>query len=325
MLAAALTVASFEGLAAAQTTPPPAETTPPAAAAPPAPAAPANPPPPPPPPGGRAGAEQPPSINQPPPAGYQQPPSGYQQQPPPGPYQPPPPPAYPPPPGANPQPPPGYQPPPPAYYQQPPPGYYQPPPGYYQPPPPPGPPQPPPPPPRTHGFLALPYLGVASHTGDSGTGLGPGFMLGVLLGGRLSPIFSLSGELRTDTLNYRNVPSGSTRTSSESELTFSPLFHIQFPAGEFVLGPRFGFFTYDDKGTMNGLSTGESTASGTTYGVNTGVFFAVSRMMSLGGMVSLTVRDPNKNCITPPGLAQMCQNGNFPAENVLGFHAGMLF
>src|SRR5215468_9494380 len=96
----------------------------------------------------------------PPPTDYQQPPPGYQ-----------------PPPGQ--QPPPGYQqqPPPPQAY-----GYNQPPPAYA-----------PPPPPGKHGFLALPYLGLESHQGNSGQDLGTGFILGTLLGGRLNPQFSING------------------------------------------------------------------------------------------------------------------------------------
>jgi len=310
---------AFESLAAAQITqiyPPPAATTPPAAGAPPA-AAPANPPPPPPAnpppppanppsPPGPAGAPQTPTLNQPPPPGYQQPPAGYQQQPAPG-YQPPPPP--------------GYQQPPPGYYQ-PPPGYY-PPAGYYQSPPPrPG---PPPPPPRTHGFLALPYLGAHTHSGSASSDLGTGATLGVLLGGRLNPMFSMNAELRGDSLKYRNLPAGTSRSGSQSDLAFSPLFHIQFQTGEVVVGPKVGLFGATEQDAMNGVSQGKYDTSGVTYGANAGVFFAVGRIMSVGGLLSYTVRDANKVCYTPPSGAMSCQTGNYPTDDVFGFLAAMLF
>jgi hypothetical protein len=73
------------------------------------------------------------------------------------------------------------------------------------------------------------------------------------------------------------------------------------------------------------LSDGQYDTSGTTYGVNAGVFFATGRTMSLGGMVSYTVRDPSKVCFTPTGGSMDCQMGNFPSYDVLGFDAGMLF
>jgi len=150
-------------------------------------------------------------------------------------------------------------------------------------------------------------------------------MFGFLLGGRLSPNFSMSAELRFDDLNFRNVPADSTRSVTEGDIAFSPLFHVQFAVGEFVIGPKFGVFSYEENDTMNGLSTGQITETGTSYGVNAGAFFAVSRIMSLGGMVSYTVRDPSQQCFTPPNGSKGCTNANYPAENVLGFHAGMLF
>ena len=306
-LSIVLTVAAHEAIAIAQTAAPPGPATPPAGAAPPpSTSTPAYPPPP--------GAPQPPAVNQPPPPGYRQPPPGYQQQQPPPGYQQqqPPPPGYQPPPGY-------YQPPPPGYPQQPPPGYY-PPPGYgYQPSPPPS------PPPRTHGFLALPYLGTASHVGPNSSDLGPGFMIGALLGGRLNPTFSINGELRVDVLNYRNLAAGDTRNATESDLAFSPLFHIQFATGELVVGPKFGFFTYDEDDSTFGVASGTYSASGTTYGVNAGVFFALGRAVSLGGMISYTVRDASQQCMTPPGGSKKCTDANYAAEDVLGFHAGMLF
>jgi hypothetical protein len=301
----AASVAAFPTLAVAQITqinpppPPPAQPPPPASA-------PAYPPPPG---GGQAGApqpQQPPAVNQQPPPGYQQPPPGYQQQPPPGYIQ---------------QPPPGYyQPPPPGYYQPaPPPGYY-PPPGYgYRPPPAPR------PPPRTHGFLALPYFGAAWHVGSSGSDMGVGAMFGTLLGGRLNPMFSLNGELRIDVINFKNVPAFMQRSAGEYDFAFSPLFHVQFETGEFVVGPKFGIFGFSEQDSDYGVMTGQITSSGVSYGVNTGVFFALGRIMSLGGLVSYTVRDPSQVCTTPTGGSKMCVDANYSAEQVLAFHASMLF
>ena len=284
----------------------------------------------PPPPGGQPPASQP--APQPPPPGYQPPPPGYQQ--PPAGYQPPPP-GYQQPPAGYQAPPPGYQAPPgyyqppPGYYQQPPPGYY-PPPGYaYRPPPPGG--YPPPaarPPPRTHGFLALPYMGAESHTGQTGADYDAGFIIGTLIGGRLNPSFSLNGELRIDVLSLKGAPSGTKWQATEFDFAFSPLFHAQFPTGEFVVEPKLGIFGYEEHDSTSGLETRKQTWTGVTYGVNAGVFLAVSRFMSLGGMLSYTVRDPSDVCTTDETVAfptEHCTSANYRAENVLGFHAAALF
>jgi hypothetical protein len=330
----ALSVVVFQTVANAQSTPaPPAAATPPASPG----ATPPAPPSYPPPPGQTPPANPPPQVGQPqspgaqpPPPGYQQPPPGYQQQPPPG-YQ------QQPPPGYQQQPPPGYyQQPPPGYYQQPPPGYYQPPPpGYYPPPqayyyPPPGYGQPPPPsaqrpPPRTHGFLAMPYIGVHSRPGETGQGYGPGATFGALIGGRLSPSFSLNGEMRFDVINFRNEPAGETWDATEGDLALSPLFHVQFPTGELVFGPKLGFFFYEETDKAGSNEIFRRTANGLSAGFNAGVFFAVNRVMSLGGMLSFTLRDPGQVCDKLPAQTENCVTDDYAARKVFGFHAAMLF
>jgi hypothetical protein len=254
----------------------------------------------------------PPTDPNAPPPGYQAPPPGYQQQPPPGGYQ------QPPPGGYQQQPPPGYyqqQPPPPGYYQQPP-TAYQPPPGGYA---------PPPPPPGKHGFLALLYTGFETHTGNSGADLGPGFILGGILGGRINPQFSINGELRFDVLNPKNVSAGVDVTALELDLAVSPLFHVPFQNGEFVVGPKLGIFAAAMNSTYGGVDYGTSSASGYVAGVNSGVFFDVSRSVALGGMLSFSIRDPNRACFTPAGGSESCVDGSYDSERVIGFHGGVLF
>ena len=155
--------------------------------------------------------------------GYQQPPPGYQQQPPPGYQQAPP--AYPP----------GYQPPP--GYQQPPPGYYQPPPAYY---PPPGyyPPaygyQPPPPcrpcrRARRRGHTASSRCRISAsprRPESKARATAAERSSAPCVGGRLNRAFSLNGELRLDSLDFRNVPSSTVGSGTELDIGFSPLFHV---------------------------------------------------------------------------------------------------
>jgi hypothetical protein len=313
VLPIAVSIVGLQAFAGAQTMPPPVESKPPAAGAP------SYPPPP---------GAKPPGAQQAPPPGYQQPPPGYQQppQPPAGYQQAPPvyPPGYQPPPGYQ-QPPPGYYQPPPAYY--PPPGYY--PPGYGYQPPPPMPPPPPRPPPRTHGFLAMPYLGIATQTGEQGRRYSSGGIFGALIGGRLNRWASLNGELRIDFLDLRNAPASQSWSGTELDIGFSPLFHAPFALGEFVVGPKVSFFTHQESylgADLNGFTTQfEQNWTGWSTGFNAGVFFAVSRFMSLGGMVSYTFRQPTEICTRTDFSVEECPTGDFPSVNVLGFHAAALF
>ena len=219
------------------------------------------------------------------------------------------------------QPPPGYAPPP-GYQQQPPPGY--PPPQAYGYPQQPG--YAPAPPPGKHGFLALPYIGIASHQEAAATDLGAGFMLGALLGGRVNPMFSVNGEIRIDALNTKNLPVDTDVSAFEVDLAFSPLFHVPFPQGEFVIGPKLGFFVGAQTVSYGGQEVETDSASGLMGGLNTGVFFDISPRVALGGMLSFTVRDISSVCSTPTGGTQQCNDSpNVPSEKVLGFHAGALF
>jgi len=318
VLPIAVSIVGFQAFAVAQTMPPPAESKPPAAQQPPPPGYQQ------PPPGYQQRPQQPAPGYPPPPPGYQQPPPGYQQpqQPPPGYQQAPP--GYQPPPGYQ-QPPPGYYQPPAAYY--PPPGYY--PPGYGYQPAPPMPPMPPRPPPRTHGFLAMPYLGVATQTGELGARYSSGAIFGALVGGRVNRFLSLNGELRIDALDFRNVPSSQSASGTELDIGFSPLFHGQFATGEFVLGPKLAFFTHQESYTgfdINNFYTEyHEDWTGWSVGLNAGVFFAVSRFMSLGGMVSYTYRMPTEQCMRMEFGSDQCTTGDYPSINVLGFHAAALF
>ena len=122
---------------------------------------------------------------------------------------------------------------------------------------------------------------------------------------------------------------GERRRSSTSAL--SPLFHAQFAAGEFVIGPKLCFFTHQESYTgfdINGFYTEyHENWTGWSVGVNTGVFFAVSRFMSLGGMVSYTLRNADRG-LHADGLlvdSRIADSGDYPSANVLGFHAAALF
>ena len=329
-----MSIVGLQAFAVAQTMPPPVESKPPAAGAPGSPPAP----------GGKPPGAQPQPQRQPPPPGYQQPPPGYQQRPQP------PPPGYPPAPPGYQQPPPGYQQPPPGYqqqpppqppgYQPPPPGYYQPPPAYYPPPgyyppgyayqpPPPLPPAPPRPPPRTHGFLAMPYLGLATQTGEQGIRYSSGAIFGALLGGRLNRAFSLNGEFRIDSLDFKNTPTYESPSGTELDIGVSPLFHAQFATGEFLVGPKLSFFTHQERYIQNDINNFETNYyvnwTGWSTGFNAGLFFAVSRFMSLGGMVSYTLRLPTEACTRTAFSTEVCESGDYPSVNVLGFHAAALF
>jgi len=151
--------------------------------------------------------------------------------------------------------------------------------------------------------ITLLYVGVAAHAeGDTGGMLpvGPGFMVGALLGKRLNPTSSLNGEFRFEISRRQVDPESFTEGAGvpEIEAAFSPLFHRPRPKGELVIGPKLGVY-----------ADGEShrTTFGISFGGNAGMFFRVTPTMSLGGIISYTIRV-----------------SDYPSEHVFGFHLGAL-
>jgi hypothetical protein len=181
------------------------------------------------------------------------------------------------------------------------------------------------PPPAKSGFLALPYVGLESHAGDSGNGLGVGFVLGTLLGGRLTPQFSLNGEIMIDVLNPDTV-SGLSETAVEVDIALSPLFHAPFTGGEFVIGPKVGFFGQAAQIKEDGVDGPKARGNGYLVGFNAGAFFTLKNGVGLGGLFNFTLRKPLEFCVTNPGEAEVCDSTtDYPSEKILAFMGAALF
>jgi hypothetical protein len=207
------------------------------------------------------------------------------------------------------------------YPQQPPPGYQPPPPGY---------PQAysaTPAPQGKHGFLPLLYLGVNSFQGDSGANLGPGFRMGAILGGRVTPQLSLNGEMTLDFLNIKNLSAGADASAVAVDLAFSPLFHLELsPVAELVIGPKLGIQVTSEQDSLDGLDQGTTTGNGWVFGVNAGVFASVSPSTSLGLLVNFEGRTYSEMCFTPPGGSENCSsNLKPPSDKVLGINGAVMW
>ena len=171
----------------------------------------------------------------------------------------------------------------------------------------------------------MPYLGLHSYHGEGYSDVyDPGLRLGTLLGGRIGPSFSLSGELTFDFSNFSNVPSGVTTAEVAVDVAVSPLVHLPFGTGEVVVGPKLGFFGLGGSAS-NGIDMAEYSASGLVAGLNAGAFFAVSRDVALGGLLSFVLRDSRQFCDETPSGDEVCTDVDANAAKVLGFTAAAMF
>ncbi len=176
------------------------------------------------------------------------------------------------------------------------------------------------------GVLALPYVGWNSYRGDDFSYYGDGRRLGVLIGGRLNPTFSLNGELTFDDSGIENLQPRRDISEVGVDLAFSPLVHLPVGKGEVVLGPKLGVFTIRAEETFDGASVGDFNLSGYVAGINAGAFFAVNDHVALGGLLSFVLRKPTQSCMTLPGATETCNsNPNVNAAKVLGITAAALF
>ena len=206
---------------------------------------------------------------------------------------------------------------PPPAYAPPPASPYPPPPYAYQP-------RPPlaPPPPHT-GFLALPYIGIHSFSGDGTNGLDPGLRLGAFLGGYVTDSFSANGEVTIDVMNPRSA--GVDSSEWMADFTFSPLFHVRSGSAEIVLGPKLGLWTLSAHAS-DGIESIDVAEQGWTIGGNVGVFFAVGGgRTSLGMLMSLANLQISHACVTTTGYGQRCSSDVNGDVNVLAFTFAALF
>ena len=177
--------------------------------------------------------------------------------------------------------------------------------------------------PRPSGFVAIPYLGFNSLSGDGGTGTSTGLRVGALLGGHVAEIFSFNGELTLDDVNV-DAPAGASASAYIFQLAVSPLFHVDTPRVRFVAGPKVGV-----SGNTGSVSTGgfsaDSRGLGWTLGLNMGLFIPVKNTTSLGILLSYATLNPVVACRSGTGIDETCTGDNLPSTQVLGLTLGALF
>ena len=170
----------------------------------------------------------------------------------------------------------------------------------------------------------MPYIGTHSYQHASASAYDPGLRLGALIGGRITDIVSIGGELTFDASNRDDVPSGTDYREWTFNLTFSPM--VQIPAGpvEIVLGPKLGLFVIEMEQTQPGDSV-ESSVTGWLAGVNAGLFVPVSPTTSLGLLVSYGFMWADQVCTRASGLGEICGSVDSDAAKVLGLTGAALF
>ena len=166
----------------------------------------------------------------------------------------------------------------------------------------------------------MPFVGIHSYQQAEAANTDPGLRIGSVMGGRLSDLFSLNGEVHADLTNPGDLPAG----TKISELTFSgcfsPLVQIHDENIEFVLGPKIGGFLVQQR-ISNGLGNSAADGLGLLIGLNFGMFYPVSPATSVGVLLSLELAKLTTVCAD-----SVCDmNVDAPASEILGLTAAALF
>jgi hypothetical protein len=177
--------------------------------------------------------------------------------------------------------------------------------------------------PRPSGFVAIPYLGLNSLSGDGATGTSTGLRVGALLGGHVAEIFSFNGELTLDAVN-RDAPAGASASMYIVQLGISPLFHVDTPRVRFVAGPKVGVWGHTGSVSSGGFSV-DDRGLGWTLGLNAGLFIPVKNTTSLGILLSYATLNPVVACASGTGIDEDCTGDNLKSSQVLGLTLGALF
>jgi hypothetical protein len=177
-------------------------------------------------------------------------------------------------------------------------------------------------PPTRAGFIAIPYAGINSFSGDV-MNVDPGLHFGAILGGRVNDLFSANGEIIGDQVNI-SAPAAAFAWEYLGTVAFSPLFHLSAPPLDLVIGPRFGLWYLTGR-VSDGDQPADINGRGWTLGVNVGAFYPINDTTSLGVLLSYATLEPTKACVTPTGSSEQCTTSGFKSTQVLGLTLAALF
>jgi len=151
-------------------------------------------------------------------------------------------------------------------------------------------------------------LGKPSGTGSSSFDVGVG--LGLSVGGRLHPNFSLAGQASYDGMSP-DVPEATSAGVDVSgymlQFRVVPAFHFTQDTLDFSVGPTLGLFYMNLTAEAGGQSASAS-VRGYQLGLLTSLLFQVHPTMSIGPYFSYGRLLASKACQEAPGSSEQCDS-----------------
>jgi hypothetical protein len=176
------------------------------------------------------------------------------------------------------------------------------------------------------GVLVMPFVGFQAVQGIAADDYDAGPRVGLLMGAHAAPAVSLNVELAMDFLNPKEspmAPRGSSISGRDLTIAFSPLFHASAGVGEFVIGPKLGFWSSSLESKTPGLDTQQASQTGWAYGLNMGAFAGVGDTAALGALLSYQMTYLSQTCARQGDLTDCDIHASAP--QILSFNLAGMF
>lgn len=151
----------------------------------------------------------------------------------------------------------------------------------------------------------------------------PGLHLGLSLGARLTPLFSLHGQFHFNWLDAEDAPPD--WSAHQFSIAAAPLFHpISTPDLRLVIGPTLGWFFWDEEGEVLGVELGGD-ARGWVLGGQLAVLIPLRWGATLGPIVTYTRLIPEEICGRAFGTGSCDDSPDDQDAGVLTIALGLWF
>jgi hypothetical protein len=177
------------------------------------------------------------------------------------------------------------------------------------------------------GIIIIPFGGLHAVEGIAASDYDAGLRVGALVGTHLAAPISLNVEIAVDFLspNQSGAVTRSQASGHDLTIAFSPLFHGSAGIGEFVIGPKLGYWSSGITSTNPGSDSTQLSQTGWVFGFNMGAFAGVSDAVALGAMFTYQMTFLSQECVRGSNVPiEGCSGSGF-APQILGFSVAALF
>jgi hypothetical protein len=167
----------------------------------------------------------------------------------------------------------------------------------------------------------VPIIAICKPSGEDTDILSPGPLVGLSVGVRVNPLFSLHVETDYSRLNFDSPPEFET-SGHKTDVQLVPAFHVIFGAYDISLGPTLGLFWMSAE-THNLVQSTSISSRGRHFGGRLLIAVAVTKRISVGPIASYARMWESRVCLTQNGGAEGCNEHPRGSDNAGFWSAGL--